>query len=265
MDSVVRKTALITGASSGIGRELAKLFAADGHDLVVVGRTAEELEAFAQECRDQHGIRTTVIVKDLFEPGAARELYEEIRERGLVIDFLVNDAGQGVYGPFAETNLEQELAIVQLNVCSLLTLTKLFLKDMLARNEGRILQLASLTSTVPTPLSAVYSGTKAFVYNFSLALRNELRDSKVTITALQPGATDTDFFQKEGAEHAAAVEEGMLAPPKKVASDGYRAMMKGEGTVVSGLGNKVLDAAGRLAPQQAATIMRLAHEPRHRH
>lgn len=265
MNSNLRKTALITGASSGIGRELARCFAADGHDLVLVARSTNELEALAREFADQHGITTTVIAKDLFDPSAAREVYDEVRARGITVDYLVNDAGQGVYGKFADTDLDQELAIVRLNIGSLVVLTKLFLKDMLARDEGRILQLASVASTNPTPWSAVYSGTKAFIHYFTESVIEELEGTNVTMTALRPGATDTDFFRKEGALDAKLVREGKLADPARVARDGYTALMRGKDAVVSGAKNKAMDALGKVMPDKAvAKQIGKMHEPAHK-
>jgi short-subunit dehydrogenase len=256
------KTALITGASSGIGRELAKCFAADGHDLVLVARGKDELVALGQELSTTYGVTSTVISKDLFDPTAAREVYEQTRDAGIRIDYLVNDAGQGVYGKFFETDLEHELAIINLNISAMVVLTKLVLKDMVARNEGRILQLASIASTNPTPWSAVYSGTKAFIYYFSESLVEELKGTNVTVTALRPGATDTDFFRKEGALDARVVQEGKLADPAKVARDGYEALMKGSDAVVSGLKNKAMDKAAQLMPETAvAKQMGKMHEP----
>ncbi len=260
--SETKKTALITGASSGIGLELAKCFAEDGHNLVLVSRSEDELNKIARDLEKQYGIQATVIAKDLFNRDAARELYEDIRRRGVQVDFLVNDAGQGVYGKFFETDLDRELAIIDLNVCSLVVLTKLFLKDMLARNEGRILQLASVVSKTPAPYSAVYSGTKAFIYNFTQAVIAELEGTNVTMTALRPGATDTDFFRKEDAENMRAVQEGDLASPEKVARDGYYAMMHGRSSIVSGLKNKVKDQLGDLMPDTLrAKQSKKEHEP----
>jgi len=257
-----RKTALVTGASSGIGLELAKCFAADGHDLVLVSRSENELNEIARNFEQQYGIAVTVIPKDLFNSDAAKEVYEDVRARGIEITFLVNDAGQGVYGKFAETDLDQELAIIHLNVCSLVVLTKLFLKDMLARNEGRILQLGSVVSKTPAPWSAVYSGTKAFIYNFTQAVRAELEGTNVTLTALRPGATDTDFFRKEGAENMRTVREGYLAPAAGVARDGYEALMSGKDSVVSGVANKIKDQLGDLMPDAMRTQQaKKEHEP----
>jgi short-subunit dehydrogenase len=163
----------------------------------------------------------------------------------------VNDAGQGVYGKFVETNLQEELDIIQLNVTSLMILTKLFLKDMVARNEGKILQLAPMVSKISSPLMAVYAGTKAFVYNFSQSLINEIKDTNVTITALQPGATDTDFFNKAGAENAKVAKDGGLAKPADVAKDGYDAMMAGDSKVVSGMKNKIEATMANVMPDEA--------------
>lgn len=256
------KTALITGASSGIGYELAKLFAKDGHNLVLVSRSREQLERIAEDFSQRYGITATVIAKDLFEPTAAREVYEEVKAAGIVVNYLVNDAGQGVYGKFAETDLERELAIIQLNVISLVVLTKLFLRDMLARNEGRILQLASITSKNPTPWSAVYSATKAFIYNFTEAVIPELEGTDVTMTALRPGATDTDFFRKEGALQAGLVQKAKLGPADKVALDGYQALMRGQDVVVSGIQNKIMDTAGSVLPDHTvAKQMAKMHKP----
>ena len=230
--------ALITGATSGIGYELAKLFAQDGYNIIAVARTAKALEKVAQEFR-QYGVQVEVIAKDLSEENAATELYEEVQQRGLAVEVLVNDAGQGVYGLFTETDIEDQTRIIHLNVISLVRLTYHFLKDMQARNSGKILQVASVVSELPAPYQAVYGGTKAFVLNFTEGLISELKDSAITVTALQPGATDTDFFNKAGAQDSKIVaDKSKLADPAKVAKDGYEALMKGDDKVVSGLKNK---------------------------
>lgn len=244
-----RKYALVTGATSGIGYELAKVFAREGYNLVLIARSNEELQAKASEFNAMHGRDMVVIAKDLFNPEAATELYEEVRSRNITIDVLVNDAGQGVYGPLVETDLERQLKIIQLNVMSLTALTYLFLKDMVARNEGKILQLGSVVSEIPATLQAVYGGTKAYVLSFSEALRSEIKDTNVTLTVLQPGATDTDFFNKAGAQNSKMVEDkSKLADPAKVAQDGYDALMKGDDKVVSGFKNKVQVAMANVMP-----------------
>jgi short-subunit dehydrogenase len=257
-----RKTALVTGASSGIGYELAKCFAQDGHDVILVARSEDELNRIAENFQQQYGICATVIAKDLFDPDAAWELYDEVSSMGIEINYLVNDAGQGVYGKFVETDLERELEIIQLNVCSLVVLTKLFLRNMVARNEGRILQLASLVSRNAAPWSAVYAGTKAFVYNFTQSVIEELKGTNVTMTALRPGATDTDFFRKEGGEMATVVQDGKLDPADKVAREGYDAMMRGDDSVVTGGKNKVMDTLGNVMPDtMIAKQSAKQHEP----
>src|SRR5690606_10433428 len=146
---------------------------------------------------------------------------DQVKNLGLTIDILVNNAGQGVHGKLVETHIEKQLNIIQLNIVSLTTLTHLFLKDMVPRNEEKILNLGSIASEAPHPLQAVYGGTKAFVLSFSEALFNELKDTNVTVTVLQPGATETDFFNKAGAENAKIVREGKLGDPAKVARDGF--------------------------------------------
>ena len=241
------KYALITGATSGIGYELAKLFAEDQYNLVIVARTQEDLDRTAAEFSGR-GIQVVSISKDLAERNAAFELYEKVKAKGIHIDVLVNDAGQGLYGEFVNTDIERELYIIQLNVSSLVVATKLFLQDMVQRGEGKILNVASIASKVPGPLQSVYHGTKAFVFSFSEAIRNELKDSGVTVSALLPGETDTDFFAKAEMENAKNVVEGPLADPAKVAKDGYKALMSGDDKVVSGLKNKAMVAMSNVTP-----------------
>lgn len=188
------------------------------------------------------------IAKDLFQKNAAFELHELISAKGITIDVLVNDAGQGQYGEFKDIDINRELDIIQLNIASLVTLTKLFLKQMVARNKGTILNVSSVASKSPGPLQAVYHATKAFVQSFSEAIRDELKETEVIITTLLPGATNTDFFRKADMLNAKIVAEGKLADPADVAKDGYEALMKGKDMVVSGFKNKVQVAMGNLIP-----------------
>jgi short-subunit dehydrogenase len=245
------QTALITGATSGIGYELAKIFASKGYRLILIARSPAELNDTKNKLKS-YGVTIHLLAKDLFLPDAAQEIYADVKELGLKIDVLVNDAGQGVYGYFWETELEREYDIIQLNITALVTLTKLYLKEMVARNDGKILQLASMVSRSPSPLMAVYAGTKAFVYNFTQSIIAELRDkdSKVTVTALLPGATETDFFYKAGAQNTVTWQEADLASPADVAQDGFDALMAGEPKVVSGTKNKIQDALGNITPEQ---------------
>jgi short-subunit dehydrogenase len=253
--STLNKYALITGATSGIGYELAKLFAADGYNLVIVSRNQQELDNKAREFKEK-GIDVVCIAQDLFDPGNAFAVYEEVKELGISIEVLVNDAGQGVYGLFSDTEIDRELDIIDLNVSSLVILTKLFLKEMLGRRSGRILNVASVASKSPGPWQSVYHGTKAFVLSFTEAIREELIDTGITVTALMPGVTDTDFFNKADMLESKAVQDkSAMADPAEVAKDGYEALMAGKDKVVSGLKNKVQVAMGNLVPDST-----LAHQ-----
>jgi len=225
------QTALITGATSGIGKELAILFAKDGYKLVIVARNEKRLEETAELLRHLGSPLVTSISCDLSVVGNAQQLYNNIKERNIRIDFLVNDAGAGEHGFFKETSLEEELSIIQLNVASLVHLTKLYLKEMVARDNGKILQLASIASYQPTPLLAVYAATKAFVLSFTDALINELKDTNVTMTALIPGATDTEFFMRANAENTKAAQN--VEDPAVVARIGFEALMNGEAHAVA--------------------------------
>lgn len=255
--------ALITGATSGIGYELAKLFAQDGYNIIAVARTEEDLNKVRTEFTQQYGVQVEVIPTDLFGEKSATELYEEVKNRGLQVDVLVNDAGQGVYGLFVETDLEAQMRIIHLNIVSFTRLTYHFLKDMVARDSGKILQLGSVVSELPSPYQSVYGGTKAYVLSFTEALISEVKDTNVTITTLQPGATDTDFFNKAGAQQSKIIEDkSKLADPAKVAKDGYDALMKGDDKVVSGLKNKAQVAMSNVLPDtMLANQMKKQSEP----
>jgi short-subunit dehydrogenase len=231
--------ALITGSTSGIGYELAKLFAKDGYNLILVARNKQRLQEVTDELKQQFGVEITPLAKDLMNPYAAEEIYDTTKEMGITVNVLVNDAGQGQWGPFMETELERDLEIVQLNIASLISLTKLFGRDMVQRNEGKILQLGSEAGTTPAPLLSVYAATKAFVISFSVALANELKDTNITVTVLLPGSTDTDFFHKADMEDTVAYREKELDNPENVARDGYEALQKGESKIISGAKTKM--------------------------
>lgn len=257
-----KKYAVVTGGTEGIGFELAKLLAADGYNLIIVARHQNGLNLVQQEIQNRFAVDVQVISKDLFNPDNAFELYDEISARGIQPDVLVNNAGQGQYGEFIDTDIHRELDIIQLNISSLVILTKLFLKDMVAAGEGKILNLSSIASKVPGPWQAVYHGTKAFVQSFTEAIRSEVKDSGVTITALLPGATDTDFFNKAEMNESKVVQEGKLYDAADVAKDGYDALMRGDDMVVSGFMNKVQVAMTNLTPDsKAADEMKKQQEP----
>lgn len=253
MANTTESYALITGATSGIGLELARLFAQKGHNMIIVARYEDELEAVCVELEAKYNVAVIPIAADLFEPEAPRELYNEVKDKGLTVNILVNDAGQGEYGFFAETDIRRELDVIQLNVVSLVYLTKLFLRDMLANNDGKILNVSSIVGgSIPAPLLAVYAATKAFVYSFSQSVINELQGTNVTMTTLLPGSTDTDFFYKAGMENTKEFVEQPLADPADVARDGYKALMSGDVKVISGLRNKFLVAMSALLGESAA-------------
>jgi short-subunit dehydrogenase len=257
-----QKFALITGATSGIGYELAKLFAKDKYNLIIVARNAQELARTSEELKQQYGIEVRTIGKDLFEKEAPFEVYDEVRNQGIQVDVLVNNAGQGQYGEFVETDINRELDIIQLNISAYVVLTKCFLKEMVQRNEGKILNVASIASKLPGPLQSVYHATKAFVLSFTEAIQSEIKDTNVTITSLMPGATDTDFFNKADMENAKLVQETKLSDPVKVAKDGYEALMSGDHKIISGLKNKAQVAMGNMLPDdKVANIMHKQMEP----
>jgi short-subunit dehydrogenase len=242
------KTALITGGTSGIGKELAKLFAADGYNLIIVARNQNELDTTANELRAL-GVGVTTIAKDLSKMEEAHALCEEVTQQ---VDVLVNDAAQGVYGLFKDNDLQRELDIIHLNICATVILTKHFVKQMLTRGEGKVLNLGSIAGKVPGPWQAVYHATKAFVLSFTSGIREELKDSGITFTALLPGATDTDFFNKAGMNESKIVQDKeAMSDPADVAKDGYEALMAGEDRIISGFKNKVQVAASNLMPDSA--------------
>lgn len=238
--------ALITGGTSGIGLELAKLAAKDHFNLVIVARTDADLHNVAADLR-KDGVDVLTITKDLFHPNAPFEIYDELKGKGINIEILINNAGQGQYGLFVDEDIDRLLDIIQLNICSLTILTHLFVKDMVARKNGKILQLASIASETPGPWQAVYHGTKAYVLNFSEGLRNELLNTGVTVTALLPGATESDFFNKADMNDS-KILDSKLSDPAQVAKDGYEAMMKGDDKIISGLKNKILTGSAQVLP-----------------
>ena len=243
------KCALITGGSSGIGYELAKLFAKDGYELILVARTESELQRVASELSSTNNIQVTTIAKDLFDIDAPQEIYDEVKAKGLHVDVLVNDAGQGEYGFFTEIDMKRDLDVINLNIVAPVLLTKLFLKDMTSRRQGKILNLASIVSKNPSPLLSIYSATKAFIYSWSMTLRNELKDTGVTVTALLPGSTDTDFFNKAGMLNTKEVNDYTLGDPSEVAKAGYEALMDNDEKVVAeGMKNKMMANMANVMP-----------------
>lgn len=244
-------TVLITGATSGFGREFAKLFAQNGYHLVLVARHPSDLaetEAMLRASFAPAGV--TLIAQDLSVSGSADELHQTISGHGLTVNVLINNAGFGEHGLFVDTDLEKELQIIQVNVASVMHLTKLYLREMVARNEGKILQLASVLSFIPTPRMAVYAASKAFVLSLTEALQHEVKDTAVTLTALCPGAGDTEFFERAGATQTRVVQDMPLDDPAQVARAGYDALMGGQRRVIPGGMNKAQAWLSNLVPDR---------------
>ncbi len=248
-------TALVTGASSGIGLELATLLARDRNDLVLVARGLARLEGIARGLAEEFGIQAAVLAADLARPEAPGEIARELAERGLSIDVLVNNAGFGLHGFFARSPLETELAMIQVNVAALTHLTGLLLPGMLDRRRGRILNLASTAAFQPGPLMAVYYATKAYVLSFSEALANETSGSGVTVTALCPGPTATGFQKRAGAEKTPLFGGPLVMDAPAAALAGYRGMLRGDRVVIPGLLNNALVQSLRVSPRRLVTAI----------
>ena len=239
-------TALVTGASSGIGAELATLCAAGGYDLVLVARSAEKLAELAAGLSRAHGIAARPLAADLADPAAAQAIFEQTR--GDTIEILINNAGFGVLGPYAETDWAAEARLLQVNIVALTHLTKLYLPEMLRRRSGRILNVGSTAAFVPGPFMAMYYASKAFVVSFSHAIANEVNGSGVTVTVLCPGPTLTGFSEAAGTSES-KLFQGSAMSAAEVARDGYRAMMAGKAEVISGARNRWMMLGTRLAPR----------------
>lgn len=244
----MKKTALITGASSGIGRELARLFSRDDYDLVLVARRRINLEKLARELIDTHHNTVTIIVKDLSQPSAPEEIFAELKEKAISIDVLVNNAGTQVYGEFQKTNLSDELRLMQVNMTSLTHLTKLAIAEMLKRGCGSILNIGSTGSFAPSPLNAVYCATKAFVLNFSEGISKDLEGTGISVTTLCPGATHTEFAEKAKILNTRLFSSSVMSA-ETVARIGYRALNKQKRVEVAGILNKILILSIRFTPR----------------
>lgn len=245
-----KKTALITGASSGIGKEFARIHAERGGDLVIVARRENKLNALKAEFENNHGVKVMVIAKDLTVPESAVEIYDAVKQAGIEINYLINNAGFGQRGKFHERAWEDHLAMINLNMVALTALTRLFLPDFVARNEGRILNVSSTASLTAGPLQAVYYATKAYVTSFSNAIAEELHDTNVTVTALLPGATETEFASTAGMDQTSLFDSPFSA--SEVAEDGYKAMLEGKLDIIAGvtLPQRMMMAAIPLTPKK---------------
>jgi uncharacterized protein len=253
--AVKASTALITGASGGIGYELAKLFARDHYNLVLVARSGDKLNQVAGELREQFGVAVKTMALDLAADQTVTMLFERLKSEGQAVDVLVNNAGFGVLGDFAEMAEEEVLGQVQLNVTALTHLTRLFLPEMIARRAGKIMNVASTAAFQPGPLMAVYYATKAYVLSFSEALANELAGTGVVVSCFCPGATDTGFQKRAGMENSRLFKKIGAMNVETVAQDGYRGLMSGKTLVISGTRNWLVAESVRFAPRKWVTAM----------
>lgn len=244
--------ALVTGASSGIGYEFAQLFAKDGKNIVIVARAQDKLEELKTEIENKYGTTVRVIPKDLSDPQAPQEIFSELVKEAINIDVLVNNAGFGVYGIFSDTDLQEELTMIQVNATSLIHLTKLFLKGMVDNRSGNILNVASVCSFLSTPLESVYCATKALVLHFSEALANELQGTGVSVTCLCPGLVKTEFQKRAHMENSRIMKRKMM-DAATVAEAGYKAMKRGRGIVIPGFEYKFAPLFARFAPRNVVT------------
>ncbi len=245
----MKNTALITGASNGIGLELAHVHAATGGDLVLVARSKAKLEAIKAELEAKYKISVYIIGRDLSAADAAREVYAETTKKNIQVDYLINNAGFGDYGMFYETDAEKEIQMVNLNITTLMLLTKFYLKEMVKRRSGKIMNVASTAAFQSGPTMAVYYATKAFVLSFSEAVSNEVSDKGVTVTILCPGATESGFQAAAALEESKLVKGKKLPTSREVAEYGYKAMMKGKTVAIHGMMNAFLANAVRFMPR----------------
>jgi short-subunit dehydrogenase len=255
------KSALITGATAGIGYAFAQIMAADGYALALVARDQPRLLERARFLENEFKVQVKVLAKDLSNPASAPEIFQQLQRDNFPVSVLVNNAAFGVFGPFAETDLEQELRMMRVNMDAVVQLTKLFLQPMLQRRAGKILNVASTASFQPGPALVLYAASKAFVYSFSCALSVELEGTGVSATVLCPGGTRTEFQKRAGMEQ----KEGLFGPmeARRVAEIGYRAMLKGRPIVVAGWKNKLMVGVSRRSPTMwTARVARILNQNR---
>jgi len=244
----MNRTALITGSSSGIGLELARIHAENGGNLVLVARSKNKLDELKEELENKYNVQVYTIGKDLSLPDSARDVYAELGQQNISVDYLINNAGFGDFGFFAESDWNKQEKMINLNIIALAHLTRLFLPDMIKRGDGKILNLASTASFQPGPAMSVYFATKAFVLSFSEAVNNEVRDKGVTVTALCPGSTESGFHAVTMGD-SKLVKERMLPSSRQVAEFGYRAMMKGKAVAIHGVLNSIMATSVRFIPR----------------
>jgi uncharacterized protein len=245
----MKHTVLITGASGGIGYELAKIFAKNGHDLILIARSGDKLYNLSEELRQQYDIRVAAFARDLSNLHQVKDLYDTIKAEGIFVDFLINNAGFGDYGFFAESDWQKNEGMIQLNITSLTYITYLFLQDMKQNKRGRIMNVASTAAFQPGPLMSVYYATKSYVLFFSEALYNELKKEDITVTTLCPGPTESGFQQAADLSASRLVKGKKLPSAASVAEYGFMAMMQGKRLAIPGFMNKVMVGAIRFTPR----------------
>ena len=242
-------TALITGASNGIGYELAKVHASNGDNLVLVARNKNKLDELKIELEKQFKITVYTIGKDLSIINAAQEVYDELKQKNIVIDYLINNAGFGDYGFLIETDWNKELQMINLNITTLTHFTKLFLKDMVKKGSGKIMNVASVAAFLSGPTMAIYYASKAYVLSFSEAIDNEVRDKGVTVTTLCPGPTESGFLEAAALQNSKLFKGKKIASAKEVAEYGYKAMMQGKTVAIHGFMNRIMASAVSFIPR----------------
>ena len=251
----MNKTALITGASSGLGAEFARIHASKGDNLVLVARSKEKMDALKTDLEKQFGISAYVIAKDLSDTLSPKAIYDELQQQKITVDYLINNAGFGDFGAFGDCNWDRQFEMINLNITALAYLTRLFLPEMIARKFGKVLNVASTAAFQPGPTMSVYFATKAFVLSFSEAIAYELKGTGVTVTALCPGATETGFKTAAALDKSGLFKGNAIAGSKDVAEFGYKAMMKGKTVVVHGLMNAFMTQSVRFAPRNVVTAI----------
>ncbi len=255
------KFVLITGGSKGIGFELAKLFAKDHYHIILVARNFQETEAAAMELRTTYGTEVRAMAKDLSNPMASQDIVHELDRDGISIDVLVNNAGFAGYGFFFERDMQSDIDMIQVNITSLTTLTRLLLPQMIKKGNGMILNVASIAAFQAGPLMSVYYATKAYVLSFSQAISNELKGTGVTVTALCPGPTRTNFDQRADMLGSMIFSSPAVMKADTVAKIGYKGMLRGKPIVITGFRNKILALSTRLVPRSlSAVFARAAQE-----
>ena len=257
-----KQTVLITGASSGIGYELACIFAADNYNLVLIDKNEEKLTQISQEFPQKYNVSVKILAKDLSIPASRDEIFATIQQASIQVDILVNNAGFGTYGLFYQTDLNAELDMIQVNAACVTHLTKLFVKDMVKRGYGKILNVASTAAFQPGPMMTVYFATKAYVLSFSEAIANELEGTGVTVTVLCPGPTASGFQQAAAMEDAKIANSARMMDTRTVAQIGYRGLMANKTVVIPGVMNRILAQSIKFSPSRklVAKIVRDMHE-----